>query len=843
MGQPRPRAGIQARLSSPVSTVVRTVRRGRVALSLAGVMSLLAGTLLALAPAASAASSTFAVTEVPAVAGFPNSVAVDPATNTVYAGIENDHAVAVIDGASNAETALINLPNFLDTVAVDPATDTVYAICGRSTTAGVDVIDGATNAITAKISLPSTLQAFAAAVNPVTDMLYITDYYDGTVIVINGSTDTVAATVPLTDPVLDPLPRPHAIAVDTATNTIYVGDLHGNQVEVIDGTTNQVTGRIALPASSEPYGAVADPAAGLVYLADQGTGSISVIDTATDGVSTLASGMVDPQGLALDAGTSSLYATSPIGAVNNLPTTYVIDTASGAIDAQIPRGGTSAAVLTTGGPLFVDGAGPLGGLDGDVTVITPSTMNTMSPVVVGNTGFTFTVGKAGQGQLITSATPRASLSATGMPGWLSLSPSGLLSGTPPAGSGGNYDIVITAANGVAPANTITDDVTVDEPPAITSADQVTLQEGVAGSFTMTATGWPGPEFSESGALPAGLTLDSTGLLSGTPAAGTAGNYPITVTASSSVGSATQQFTLTVDQQLQPYEMQASQQSGFCLDNSSGSSRDGNPIQVWSCLGNANQGWTYEPSVNGVAGDFQLANSNGMCLDDPGDSAVNGTRVQLWSCLGDPNQQWTAVTVDGSFTEYLNANGLCLDNAGNAAADGNRVQMWACNGDAAQHWYGPSPQSSTIPPAYPVQASQQSGFCLDNTGGSSRDGNPIHVWSCLGNANQDWKYVPSVNGVASDFQLQNSNGMCLDDPGDSAVNGTRMQLWSCLGNPNQTWTQVSVGSYTEYVNTNGLCLDNTGDSLTDGNRIQVWACLGDPAQQWYGPSPQSVGASA
>ena len=247
-------------------------------------------------------------------------------------------------------------------------------------------------------------------------------------------------------------------------------------------------------------------------------------------------------------------------------------------------------------------------------------------------------------------------------------------------------------------------------------------------------------------------------------------------------------------------------------------------------------------MNGVANDFQLENSNGMCLDDPGDSAVNGTRVQLWSCLGNPNQQWTAVTVDGSFTEYVNANGLCLDNAGNAAADGSRVQVWACNGDAAQHWYGPSPQSSTIPPAYPVQASQQSGFCLDNTGGNSRDGNPIHVWSCLGNANQGWKYVPSVNGVAGDFQLENSNGRCLDDPRDSAVNGTKVQLWSCLGNPNQTWTQATAGSYVEYVNANGLCLDNTGNSLTDGNRVQVWACLGDPAQQWYGPSSQSGVAS-
>ncbi len=283
------------------------------------------------------------------------------------------------------------------------------------------------------------------------------------------------------------------------------------------------------------------------------------------------------------------------------------------------------------------------------------------------------------------------------------------------------------------------------------------------------------------------------------------------------------------------EVQASQYGGFCLDNTGGDSGDGNPVQVWQCLGNPDQGWEYVPSVNGVAGNFQLENSNGLCLDDPADSAVNGTRVQLWSCLGNPNQQWTQVTV-GSFTEYQNANGLCLDNTGNSLTDGNRVQVWACNSGAAQQWYGPSAQSGTIAPPYEVRASRNSGFCLDNPGGSSRNGNPMQIWQCLGDVNQDWKYVPSVNGETGDYQLENSNGMCLDDPRDSAVNGTRVQLWSCLGNPNQTWTQVSVGSYTEYVNANGLCLDNTGNSLTDGNRVQVWACNGDAAQQWYAATP-------
>ena len=48
-----------------------------------------------------------------------------------------------------------------------------------------------------------------------------------------------------------------------------------------------------------------------------------------------------------------------------------------------------------------------------------------------------------------------------------------------------------------------------------------------------------------GALPGGVTLSSAGVLSGTPASGTVGSYPVTVTATNGISpAATQAFTLT-----------------------------------------------------------------------------------------------------------------------------------------------------------------------------------------------------------------------------------------------------------------------------------------------------------
>ncbi len=90
-------------------------------------------------------------------------------------------------------------------------------------------------------------------------------------------------------------------------------------------------------------------------------------------------------------------------------------------------------------------------------------------------------------------------------------------------------------------------------PAITSADNTTFTVGSAGTFTVSTTGYPTPSISDGGAtLPSGVTFvdngDGTATLSGTPAAGTGGSYPFTITASNGqTPDATQSFTLYVDE--------------------------------------------------------------------------------------------------------------------------------------------------------------------------------------------------------------------------------------------------------------------------------------------------------
>ncbi|MCE7949766.1 MAG: hypothetical protein DYH18_01495 [Xanthomonadales bacterium PRO7] len=176
-----------------------------------------------------------------------------------------------------------------------------------------------------------------------------------------------------------------------------------------------------------------------------------------------------------------------------------------------------------------------------------------APAITSAASTTFTAGAAGSFTVTSTAAPNAALSESGtLPAGVTFADNGdgtaTLAGTPAAGTGGTYALTITASNGVAPDATQNFILTVNEAPAITSANSATFQNGVAGSFTVTTTGFPTPALTVSGTLPSGVTFtdngNGTATLSGT--ATVSGTYNLTITASNGTApDATQPFTLTV----------------------------------------------------------------------------------------------------------------------------------------------------------------------------------------------------------------------------------------------------------------------------------------------------------
>jgi hypothetical protein len=164
-----------------------------------------------------------------------------------------------------------------------------------------------------------------------------------------------------------------------------------------------------------------------------------------------------------------------------------------------------------------------------------------APAITSTNTAEFVIGTAGSFRATATGFPAPTFTETGaLPMGVTLSPSGLLSGTPT--QSGTFLITLTATSSSGTASQAFT-LTVGTPPVITSANATTFTLNTAGNFQVTATGVPAPTFSETGALPAGVTLSPAGVLSGT--ATTTGTFPITITATSSSGTTTQNFTLTV----------------------------------------------------------------------------------------------------------------------------------------------------------------------------------------------------------------------------------------------------------------------------------------------------------
>ena len=235
-----------------------------------------------------------------------------------------------------------------------------------------------------------------------------------------------------------------------------------------------------------------------------------------------------------------------------------------------------------------------------------------SPAFTSAASDTFTAGSAGSFTISTSGSPTASsISRSGsLPSGVTFVDKGdgtaTISGTPAANSTGTYKLTLTASNGVSPDATQTFALTVNGAPAITSAANASFTEGFAHSFTISTSGLPTAAISESGSLPSGLTFtdngDGTAKLSGTPAAGSAATYTLSITANNGVSpNATQNLTLTVSAAAAP-AFSSGNNTSFTV-GTAGSfmvSTTGSPTAALSESGALPSGVTFTDNGDGTA---------------------------------------------------------------------------------------------------------------------------------------------------------------------------------------------------------------------------------------------------
>lgn len=506
----------------------------------------------------------------------PLGIAVDSATDTVYVAefAGNNSNVVVIGGATNTVTTTIKLPAGEPVgVAVDSSTSTVYV--AEPTAAELTVIDTATNTVTGTISTGTGTRPADVAVDESANVLWVTNE-SGTVIAINGSTQAVISSISLG------ASEPIYLALDPASSTVYAADFKNGDVAVIDTATDTLTTTIPTPGV---YGVAVDSTTDTVYADGYGApfgttwviggGSNTVRDTLGRGGTTVT---VDPKtGAAYEAAyirAKGAWAITPAATnswspilrsggpftfnagqtdsfsllANGLPAPTFNETGTLPAGLNLSPDGTLSGTPApdTGGlyPITLtasNGVAPAATQKVDVVVDQPT-------VITSPDFAAFRVGTLSTVTLTSTGYPGpAGFSASDAPAWISIentTQGWLLGGTPPVGAGGVYKFTLDAIFGSV-VDTQPFTLTVDEAPGF-SAPRATFGASARNSYSLLAHGFPVPTVTETGRLPYGIKLSSSGVLSGLAGRHSGGVYRVAVSASNGIGPvSTEAFTLTV----------------------------------------------------------------------------------------------------------------------------------------------------------------------------------------------------------------------------------------------------------------------------------------------------------
>jgi YVTN family beta-propeller protein len=188
--------------------------------------------------------------------------------------------------------------------------------------------------IAALLFFSSFLPHFSSIANA-EPFAYVTNHRDGTVSVLDISTNTIVATIPVEV-------RPGGVAVSPDGAFVYVANEESltselGSVSVISAATNTVVARI--PVSGEPRGIAITADGAFAYVADIGFNGVTVIDTSTNAVVTTIEGG-EGYDVAITPDSKFVYVAGLV---------EIIDTETNTSVASVPAGEESGLAFTPDG--------------------------------------------------------------------------------------------------------------------------------------------------------------------------------------------------------------------------------------------------------------------------------------------------------------------------------------------------------------------------------------------------------------------------------------------------------------------------------------------------------------
>lgn len=259
----------------------------------------------------------------------PFGIAFDAANNNVYVANYESNTVSVINSRSNRITHAIPVGANPNQVAYDPANQEIYVSNSGSTT--VSAISSTETKIVATIAtdpvtpLTGEYGPFWLAFNPTNKEMYVTNYNfpspSNTVVAINSTTNTVAATIPVGQ-------NPIRLAYDPSNGCIYVADYSSGQISVIS-PSNTLVATIRVPGNPDFVGY--DPENSEIYVASNNSNQVTAISSTTNGVVATITIGGNPYGATYDPANSEMFVSATISNA-----VYAINSATNTVAATIP---------------------------------------------------------------------------------------------------------------------------------------------------------------------------------------------------------------------------------------------------------------------------------------------------------------------------------------------------------------------------------------------------------------------------------------------------------------------------------------------------------------------------
>jgi YVTN family beta-propeller protein len=219
----------------------------------------------------------------------PRAIAFTPATGKVYA-VDSSHAAVLIYRAGEANAKSVRVGREPVSLAVNTANGKAYVANGGDGT--VSVIDGSSDAVVATVPIGS--RPYSIAVNSVTGKVYATHTFDDRLSIIDGDTNTATALkTGSTD----------LIAINSETNTIYLLGYEGGTVLAIDGAKRTMR---KLQTGIHAWGINLDEKSGTIFVTLVGNAAVAALRKDSSAAAYLPAGAI-PCSIAFDSKSNRLY--------------------------------------------------------------------------------------------------------------------------------------------------------------------------------------------------------------------------------------------------------------------------------------------------------------------------------------------------------------------------------------------------------------------------------------------------------------------------------------------------------------------------------------------------------